>query len=80
MIDWYHCRWEIEILFHVFKNGCRVEALKLGSMAKLELALAVYLVVSWSWHLTRLAGETVLCQNRMDRRLYSQQEEATNRS
>lgn len=29
-----------------------MEALKLGSMAKLELALAVYLVVSW--HLARL--------------------------
>jgi hypothetical protein len=29
------------------KNGCRVEALQLGSVAKLELALAVYLVVSW---------------------------------
>ncbi len=47
LIDWYRCRWEIETLFHVLKNGCRVEALQLGSMAKLELALAVYLVVSW---------------------------------
>lgn len=47
LIDWYRCRWEIETLFHVLKNGCRVEALQLGSMPKLELALAVYLVVSW---------------------------------
>jgi len=47
LIDWYRCRWEIETLFHVLKNGCRVEALQLGSVAKLELALAVYLVVSW---------------------------------
>jgi hypothetical protein len=47
LIDWYRCRWEIETLFHVLKNGCRVEALQLGSMDKLELALAVYLVVSW---------------------------------
>ncbi len=47
LIDGYRCRWEIEILFHVLKNGCRVEALQLGSMPKLELALAVYLVVSW---------------------------------
>ena len=47
LIDWYRCRWEIETFFHVLKNGCRVEALQLGSVAKLELALAVYLVVSW---------------------------------
>jgi len=47
LIDWYRCRWEIETLFHVLKNGCRVEALQLGNMAKLELALALYLVVSW---------------------------------
>ena len=30
-----------------FLIGRRVEALQLGSIAKLELALAVYLVVSW---------------------------------
>lgn len=47
LINWYRCRWEIETFFHVLKNGCRVEALQLGSVAKLELALAVYLVVSW---------------------------------
>jgi hypothetical protein len=47
MIDWYRCRWEIEIFFNVLKNGCRVEALQLGSVAKLELALAVYMVVAW---------------------------------
>ena len=47
LIDWYRCRWEIETLFHVLKNGCRVEALQLGQIKKLELALAIYLVVAW---------------------------------
>jgi len=56
LIDWYRCRWEIETLFHVLKNGCRVEALQLGEIKKLELALALYLVVAWRLaHLTRLA-------------------------
>lgn len=55
LIDWYRCRWEIETLFHVLKNGCRVEALQLDSVAKLELALALYLVVSWRIaHLVRI--------------------------
>jgi len=47
LIDWYRARWEIEILFDVLKNGCRVESLQLGVQAKLELALALYLVVAW---------------------------------
>lgn len=47
LIDWYRCRWEIEILFHVLKNGCRIEALQLGSVTKLEMAIALYLVVAW---------------------------------
>lgn len=55
LIDWYRCRWEIETLFHVLKNGCRVEALQLGHIKKLELALAIYLVVAWRLaHLLRL--------------------------
>jgi hypothetical protein len=56
VIGWYRCRWEIEILFHVLKNGCRVEALQLGEIEKLELALAIYLVVAWRLtHLLHLA-------------------------
>jgi hypothetical protein len=47
LIDWYRARWEIEILFDVLKNACKVEALQLGSMAKLERALALFMVVAW---------------------------------
>jgi IS4 transposase len=47
LIDWYRARWEIELFFHVLKNGCRVEALQLSTVDRLELALALFLVVSW---------------------------------
>jgi hypothetical protein len=54
IIDWYRCRWEIEVFFNVLKNGCRVEALQLGSKAKLELAVVIYMVVAWRLaHLVR---------------------------
>jgi hypothetical protein len=46
LIDWYRARWEIEMLFDVLKNACRVEALQLGSIEKLERALALFLVVA----------------------------------
>jgi hypothetical protein len=55
LIDWYALRWEIETFFHVLKNGCRVEVLQLGEVKKLELVLAIYLVVAWRLaHLVRL--------------------------
>jgi hypothetical protein len=47
LIDWYRARWEIEMLFNVLKNGCRVEALQLGAIERLERALALFLVVAW---------------------------------
>lgn len=47
LIDWYRARWEIELFFHVLKNGCRVEALQLATMERLERALALYMVVAW---------------------------------
>lgn len=47
LIDWYRARWEIEIFFHVLKNGCRVEALQLSGTDRLERALVLFLVVAW---------------------------------
>jgi len=47
MIDWYRARWEIEMLFDVLKNGCKIEALQLGHIERIERALVLYLIVAW---------------------------------
>lgn len=47
LIDWYRARWEIELFFHVLKNGCRVQALQLSTVERLERALALFMVVAW---------------------------------
>ena len=47
LIDWYRCRWKIEIYFHVLKNGCEVEALQLSAIDRIERALALFMVVAW---------------------------------
>ena len=47
MIDWYRAHWEIELLFLVLKEDCRVEALQLSTMERIERALALFLVVAW---------------------------------
>lgn len=47
LIDWYRARWEIELFFLILKEGCRIEALQLGKVERIETALALYLVVAW---------------------------------
>ena len=47
LIDWYRARWEVEIFFHVLKNACKVEAMQLDHIDKIERALALYMVVAW---------------------------------
>lgn len=47
LIDWYRCRWEIELFFNILKNGCKVEALQLSAMPRIESALALYMITAW---------------------------------
>jgi hypothetical protein len=47
VIDYYCCRWEIEVFFRVFKGGCRVEEVQLEATARVENCLALYLIVAW---------------------------------
>ena len=47
LIDWYRRRWLIEIFFRIWKSGCRVEALQLGTLERLERALVIYLIIAW---------------------------------
>ena len=55
LIDWYRARWDIEMFFNVLKNGCRVQAMQLGTIEAIERALALYMIVAWRIaHLMRL--------------------------
>ena len=47
LIEWYRHRWLIEIFFRILKSGCRVEALQLGTLERLERALVIYLIIAW---------------------------------
>lgn len=46
-IQWYLCRWQIEVYFRILKSGCRIEKLQLETRARLEPALALYMIVAW---------------------------------
>jgi hypothetical protein len=47
IIDWYRCRWEIEMFFDILKVGCRVERLQLATRERVEKALSLYMIVAW---------------------------------
>jgi hypothetical protein len=47
LIDWYRRRWLIAIVFRILKSGCRVEALQLGTLERLERALMIYMTIAW---------------------------------
>lgn len=52
---WYLCRWQIEVFFRILKSGCKVEQLQLQTRERIEVAVALYLIVAWRvLYLTRL--------------------------
>jgi Transposase DNA-binding/Transposase Tn5 dimerisation domain len=47
VIEYYCCRWEIEIYFRVLKSGCKIEELQLETAARVQACLALYMIVAW---------------------------------
>jgi hypothetical protein len=46
-LQWYLCRWQIEVFFRILKSGCRIEKLRLEKLERLEPALAFYMIIAW---------------------------------
>ena len=47
LVQWYLCRWQVELFFKILKSGCKVEELQLEKLERLEPALAFYLIIAW---------------------------------
>jgi len=59
LIDWYRARWEIEMFFLILKEGCKVEQLQLEDVQRLEVALALYMVIAWRINRLMRLGRTL---------------------
>jgi hypothetical protein len=46
-LQWYSCRWQIEIFFNTLKSGCQIEKLQLETRERLESATALYMIIAW---------------------------------
>ena len=47
VIDYYMCRWQIEIYFRILKSGCKVEESQLKDAKRFEPYLALCMIVAW---------------------------------
>ena len=47
IIQWYVCRWQIEIYHRILKSGCKVEELQLERAYQIKTAVALYMIVAW---------------------------------
>lgn len=58
VLQWYLCRWQIEVFFRILKSGCKVEELQLEHIERLEPALAFYLLIAWRVLYLTMLGRT----------------------
>jgi hypothetical protein len=47
IIQWYVCRWQIEIYFRILKSGCTVQELQLEKADRIKPAVALYMIIAW---------------------------------
>jgi Transposase Tn5 dimerisation domain/Transposase DNA-binding len=59
IVEWYVCRWQIEVYFRILKSGCTVEQLQLQSRDRLEVAVAFYMIIAWRVLYLIMLGRTV---------------------
>jgi hypothetical protein len=46
-IQWYTCRWMVELFFRILKSGCKAEERQLETAERLKRCLAVDSIVAW---------------------------------
>jgi hypothetical protein len=58
-LQWYRCRWSIEVFHRTLKSGCRIEDRQLHTAERLKACLAIDMVVAWRIQHLTLLGRTV---------------------
>ena len=58
VLQWYCCRWGIEIWHKVLKSGCKFEQRQLQTAQRLQRLLPVLAVIAWRIHLAAMISRT----------------------
>ena len=46
-VEWYGCRWGIEVWHRIVKSGCRIEKRQLETGERLQRCLTLYSIIAW---------------------------------
>lgn len=57
-LQWYTCRWEIEVWHKILKSGCRIEQRQLATAERLERLLTIYSIIAWRIQLLTMLGRS----------------------
>lgn len=61
VIEYYLCRWQVELFFKVLKSGCKVEERQLQTADRIKNLIAIFMVLAWrvmfAMMLGRICGE-----------------------
>jgi hypothetical protein len=58
-VDWYACRWGVEVWHRILKNGCRIAARQLETAERLQRCLPLYSVIAWRIFYATMLSRTV---------------------
>ena len=47
VVEYYLCRWQVEIYFKVLKSGCKIEERQLETAERIKPCIALYMIVAW---------------------------------
>lgn len=56
IIEYYLCRWQIELFFKVLKSGCKVEERQLQTTERIKNLISIFFVLAWRVMFTMMLG------------------------
>lgn len=56
VIQFYLCRWSIELFFKVLKSGCKIEERQLQSTTRMKPLIAIFMILAWRIMFTMMIG------------------------
>lgn len=56
IIEYYLCRWEIELFFKVLKSGCKIEERQLQTTDRMKNLITLFMILSWRVMFTMMLG------------------------
>lgn len=56
IIQYYLCRWEIELFFKVLKSGCKIEERQLQTAERMKNLISTFMILAWRVMYTMMLG------------------------